>query len=285
MQSAFQNGSEVIQRRVFVVGCPRSGSTLLQSLLAAHLGMTSFRETHFFREFRRRRKWAAIPFLWPSIQARTRLTELAIELGNPSLAYLVPRHALCTNIYVRAYYRMLDTLAIERKALIWVEKTPDHLHSIPLISRYVPRAFFVHIVRDGRDVVASLYDAASQHGGTWSRYQNIDNAIARWNKDIRISENYVRNPDHEVITYARLVGDTKSVLKELCMRLEVTYDPGMVSLSHEVADSLISGEEQWKEGVKSRGIRPVRHEKYNRLFTAKQQSYIQERLLPSRSLG
>ena len=43
-----------IDRRVFVVGVPRSGTTLVQSLLAAHSTMTSFTESHFFdRHFTR----------------------------------------------------------------------------------------------------------------------------------------------------------------------------------------------------------------------------------------
>ena len=37
-----------IKDRIFIVGCPRSGTTLLQSLLAAHPQIHSFPETHFF---------------------------------------------------------------------------------------------------------------------------------------------------------------------------------------------------------------------------------------------
>ena len=42
-----------IDMRVFVVGVPRSGTTLLQSLLAAHSRVASFTESHFWsRHFR-----------------------------------------------------------------------------------------------------------------------------------------------------------------------------------------------------------------------------------------
>ena len=37
-----------IQKRIFIVGCPRSGTTLLQSLLLKHNEITSFPESHFF---------------------------------------------------------------------------------------------------------------------------------------------------------------------------------------------------------------------------------------------
>ena len=39
-----------IERRIFIVGVPRSGTTLVQSLLASHTAMTSFTESHFFRK-------------------------------------------------------------------------------------------------------------------------------------------------------------------------------------------------------------------------------------------
>ena len=37
-----------IEQRIFVVGAPRSGTTLVQGLLAAHSSLTSFTESHFF---------------------------------------------------------------------------------------------------------------------------------------------------------------------------------------------------------------------------------------------
>ena len=40
-----------IERRIFIVGVPRSGTTLLQSLLAAHSELTSFTESHFFSRY------------------------------------------------------------------------------------------------------------------------------------------------------------------------------------------------------------------------------------------
>src|SRR5258705_434249 len=38
----------------------------------------------------------------------------------------------------------------------YADKTPSHLLHVPLLAGRFPRARFVHIVRDGRDVAASL---------------------------------------------------------------------------------------------------------------------------------
>ncbi len=49
--------TSVIEGRIFVVGAPRSGTTLVQSLIASHSQVTSFTESHFFsRHFERSRE-------------------------------------------------------------------------------------------------------------------------------------------------------------------------------------------------------------------------------------
>ena len=60
------------KQRIFLVGCPRSGTTLLQSLLAAHPDITSFPESHFFRHLIDNRRWLHRTFGIASKRARTR---------------------------------------------------------------------------------------------------------------------------------------------------------------------------------------------------------------------
>ena len=42
--------SEPAERPIFIVGCPRSGTTLLQCLIATQKGVVTFPETHFFEQ-------------------------------------------------------------------------------------------------------------------------------------------------------------------------------------------------------------------------------------------
>ncbi|MGL4503377.1 MAG: sulfotransferase family protein, partial [Planktothrix sp.] len=48
---------QIIKNRIFLVGCPRSGTTLLQSLLAAHPQIASFPESHFFQSLAPAQPW------------------------------------------------------------------------------------------------------------------------------------------------------------------------------------------------------------------------------------
>ena len=71
-----------IDRRVFVVGVARSGTTLVQSLLAAHSTMTSFTESHFFDRHFTRLPGLPGPIL--TRDPRSRVHEFLVENGETS---------------------------------------------------------------------------------------------------------------------------------------------------------------------------------------------------------
>jgi hypothetical protein len=106
---------------VLIGGAPRSGTTLLLAILAAHPHIWAISdETNIFRT------WSA---------------------GRRPL-----------NIY-RLYKRILWE-RIPEPARRWCEKTPCHVRFIPQIMDYLDgRLRFIHIVRDARDVTTSFLPA------------------------------------------------------------------------------------------------------------------------------
>ncbi len=138
---------EPIRKRVYVVGCYRSGTTLLESLVACHPQVTGFGfETTLFTHVVPRRplppynaqRWAKI--LEPHCGVRS-----WSELPEPLL---------------EAFDRLAARLARERGASVFVEKTPFHLFHVERILALQPEAKFLHVVRDGRDVVTSVLGGA-----------------------------------------------------------------------------------------------------------------------------
>ncbi len=145
-------------RRIFVVGCGRSGTTLLQSLLASHPEITSFPESHFFPQLRPGRRWARkLGLISP--RAPARFDAFVAAVGWPRRVR--PRLPLARG-YARAFVRLLDAIALKDGKANWVEKTPHHLRYIDEIESYVPDAVFIHIIRSGADVVASYYAASNE---------------------------------------------------------------------------------------------------------------------------
>jgi hypothetical protein len=127
-------------RPVFVVGAPRSGTTWLAELLQAHPDTVGIPqgETQLF--------WALAP-LWLSAERRR----------GPGIRTLVTHHELVAA--VRVFCDALFEAGRAKQgpgATLFIEKTPAHAVHVARMHEVYPEAWFVHIVRDGRDVVRSI---------------------------------------------------------------------------------------------------------------------------------
>ncbi len=255
-------------KHYFCVGCPRSGTTLLQAMLARHPKVFSPPETHFFRKICSHRSWVhrvlgAVPFR----TSRRALRQLLKLLDCPELRSEVPRLRLSYKRNGQAFAQILNYVARDQGADMWVEKTPTHLHFIREILLGVPEARFIHLLRDGRDVVASFFEACLNDQRTWvhqvlprywenritdknGRHRLIDAIVERWNSDIGVSLDHSGDPRHLLLTYADLVQDASNQLKRLCEFMSIEY--GSEMLNHrESAESLVgSGDtRQWMPRV------------------------------------
>jgi LPS sulfotransferase NodH len=236
-----------IQGRIFLVGCPRSGTTLLQCLLAANSHIESFVETHFFeRLFSGRPLLSALGIA--SRRARPRLNQFLEEIGHPETQRQLPLFAVSVRQLSRAFVEILDTLTLDQGKAVWVEKTPGHLHFIDQIERLVEGAKFVHIVRNGADVVASLYDIRTRYPEMWvAEYiRSIDDCIQKWIEDTRVSMMYSTRENHFLVRYEQMVADPRPVLVGLCEFIGVPFEERMLTDYSAVAKQVILESEPWK---------------------------------------
>jgi len=291
-----------IQQRCFLVGCVRSGTTLLQSLLAAHPLVTSFPESMFYRiavgqaatrfrgvpvrgirshvgEMLREAHWRvglATPL------GRSRIETFLHEMDRDDCIDMFPKNSRSLKAQSDAFVRILDTLALEQGKTVWIEKSPCHLGYTDIIEREVPGALFIHIVRDGIDVVASITDAANKYGGHWkTNWGKLDLAIQQWNHTVNQTRRQQHKPNHHVVTYERMVDDTPGVLKELCEFMQIEYLESMLDDYRSAARNVILEKSAWKSGVFGE-IKRDSGEKFRAIFTEEQQAYIRDRLTPIR---
>ena len=209
--------------RTFLVGCPRSGTTLLQSLLFGHPDVISFPETFFFiHALNDQGKLHRLGLA--SVGARRGLESLAqLGLIHPCHRHrwaAVRTERSCARIFTAA----LDGAAARADNALWLEKTPSHLHRVAAIESYVPRAKFVHMVRRGTAVVASLYDVTHRHAEAWGGPRDIDDCARRWRHDVRLSLVHAGKPNHAFVAYEDLVADPDAVLMRLCRFLELPHN-------------------------------------------------------------
>ncbi|MEB3282710.1 MAG: sulfotransferase [Lyngbya sp.] len=263
--------------RIFLVGCPRSGTTLLQSLLAAHPQIASFPEAHFFRHLLGGRKPWQSRLRMASPTARDRFLQFLEEVGHPEMKHYLPPYAIFTLQYVWAFLNVLDDLTLQEGKNIWLEKTPSNLHYISYIEKRVPNAKFIHIIRNGSDVVASLYEVTHKYPEIWSGAWDIDRCIQQWVKDVKLSRKYVNQPNHILVSYEDLVNQTQENLEKLCDFIGISFNLIMIQNHGEAAQKLITEYEPWKASVNQK-VDANRESKFNKIFNENQQDYILKQL-------
>ena len=239
-------------QRAFIVGCPRSGTTLVQAMLARHPDVFSLQETRIFeallggvparwgdRGARAGRRWyhrAGLAQAWG--RARLRELEQAYGTGRPRRPEPV-RWTAC----VRRYVALLDHAAEAAGKSHWVEKTPNHLLFLDEINARIPDARFVHVLRDGADVIASLTDA-DLHQQTTAFAGGVAQWTRRWNHAMQLHRAHMDDPRHLLLCLEDLVADPAGEWERLRRFLQLEEAvPLPASAGSAVADAQA---EPWK---------------------------------------
>jgi hypothetical protein len=248
-----------VEIRVFVVGVPRSGTTLAQSLLAAHSAMTSFTESHFFDKHFTLRPPLTRPILTrdPVPRLRAFLAEndeepppaaAWFESKSRSPLWARPLMPLWTLSTARQFLRVLDEVALRRGSSCWIEKTPRHLPYIPFLEKAGqggPRTSFVHVIRDGLEVVASLHEASK----SWERAYDLDVCVERWNADVALSAARLTSPADHFILYEELTSQPEAVMSRTIEWLGLSWEPEILETYAQASSRLVTTEEAWKADV------------------------------------
>ncbi len=130
---------------------------------------------------------------------------------------------------------------------LWIEKTPEHLFYINLIRQHVPRARFIHIVRDGREVVASLNRLAKIYH-QWQPYMDVTFAAERWNQAWGVTKRWIGHPDHLIVRYETLLLAPRRTLARILQFLGCDHEHDLWKVYPQVACRLIRADEPWKAG-------------------------------------
>ncbi|WP_374674450.1 sulfotransferase [Ideonella sp.] len=200
----------------FVVGCVRSGVGVLRSTLQHHPGLASPEPTHFFR--------------WSEAFGTEPLFRLL--LSNPVLQAHRERDGItesefatllrqCTS-RAELYNRYMALFQQRRKptARRWFDATPQNIYGALLAAASMPRAKFVHVVREPTDVVASL------RAGRAGRAEPLTAACACWNEAVQIASGLKRAFPARVyeLRYEDLLRDPQQQLRLLLSFVDEPFE-------------------------------------------------------------
>lgn len=209
-------------RPIFIVGCQRSGTTLLRLMLDSHPNISCGPETRFLQDFAKLTSES-----WDRLSL----------YGFPK-SYWLDKSAEFFDSFQTEY-------AKSRGKTRWADKTPRYALSLGYINEVFPTAQIVHIIRDGRDVVASHRD----RWGYWSAVK----AVEKWPRYIRTARRVgARLPDDRYIEirYEDLVLATEASLRRLLQYLGEPWDDAV--LHHDQAPHDVSGRYEQFSGDRRR---------------------------------
>lgn len=222
----------------FVVGCPRSGTTMFQRMLAMHPSLATLPEVGWLAtapadrdsvdadgcvtpQFLRRLadrpalgRYAQLPVSTEEIESL--LTSSARIRYNVFAGWLLDRHA-----------------ATRGRPLV-VNKTVGNALHVDALAKTWPHARVVHLIRDGRDVAMSANGwrrapRLAEKFPTWAE-EPVATAALWWEWHVRRAREAGRalGPDRYLeVHYEQLVRWPEAILSVVCGFLGVDYDPAM----------------------------------------------------------
>lgn len=215
------------EKPFFVVGNPRSGTTLLRFILSRHPRLHVPAETGF------------LPFLPHHGQRPLSLQQVRVLLDRigrlnyewrdlvrdaKSFYETLREPTLCHAL--DALYRRKVAQEGARAAR-WGDKTPTYVRYIPELNQIFPRAQFIHVIRDARDVTLS----AMKKWGRDRWYMDSYYLLKNWSRNVtsgRQAGEGLPSGRYLEVRYEALVSDPPAAVSRLCDFLDEDMHPAML---------------------------------------------------------
>lgn len=200
------------QSLVFVIGCPRSGTTWVQRLLGAHPRIRIGQESFLFNNYVAPQMRA-----WRFEQRRERNPAIASGRGGVGLSAHLREEQFLSRLKSYSDTLLEPMMAELQPGELYVDKSPGHARCIPEIKQLYPAARFIHVLRDPRDVAASWSNAASGWGRGWST-SSVKRPVQQWLlfvSTVRQAERWLNSCDFYEVRYERLSAEPEMVISEL----------------------------------------------------------------------
>ena len=202
------------KRPIFIVGSPRSGTTLLRLVLDSHSRISCGPETQFLKELEPivGRRWEAMSRY--GFDRDYWFDKIAALHASP-----------------------LEEYARRRGKVRWADKTPKYGRHLSFIDELYPDCQVIHVIRNGLDVVAS-------HKERWGR-ERAEAATYRWRDyilTIREQSRALPASRYMEVRYESLVGEPEATIRSVLQFLGEPWEDDILDLDKHEHDESASGE-------------------------------------------
>ena len=228
---------------IFIVGCDRSGTTLLRLMLNKSPVLYITPETEFLMTLKNNQelygdfsqiyqRYFFIRDLQTNKATSKTYTFPVFDLTVEEAAQAI--EAVSPTDFSGAAQAIFKASANKRNKQRWGDKTPHQVENITALAEVFPDAQFVHIIRDGRDVAISMRKAGWLKG-------NMLTIAEYWQTKVKagITAGKTLGKDrYGEIYYERLLQQPTATLKALCNWLGLEYTPQMLEYYHDASSNI-----------------------------------------------
>ncbi|MCB0704432.1 MAG: sulfotransferase [Saprospiraceae bacterium] len=210
----------------FIIGTPRSGTTLLSVMLENHsevyvdgesVGISLAREFGYFKRVLSQN---------PTKSKEQLLARICAQSYKGRLANLIPEEIIAQSIDVRTLLsESVNQFAAVAGKKMWGDKTPELIFHIPAILELFPNARFIQMVRDGHSNAASLHQR---------QYYPLDLAAQYWKEinGLGLAYQYILGPNQFLLLrYEELLQDPSAAMRKVCKFLSIPFESEILDLS------------------------------------------------------
>ncbi len=226
-----------LNKPIFIVGAPRSGTTLFQYMLRSHPNISlPTGESHFFIPLFRGEEafgdLSKIENLRSVLEAMYRQSADFLDTDIHGIKFDIDQLASEFHAEGRTSMESIFSGLFEKNALgegkaRWGDKTPYYVLHMKLLLEKFPNAQFIHLIRDGRDVAMSLLNRKHDFG-----VYNYFFAAKYWEIYVELGRECGRslgkNIYHEV-RYEELLNNPEIAMKGVCEFLNESYSDNLVN--------------------------------------------------------
>jgi len=236
-----------IKKPIFIVGVPRSGTTLLYQLLAQHpdLGWFSnnilkklYSEDYLKFVFMRKRIFELRKFPYPPDEFNQRFflpEETPFEGGRLfRMAFQVSWNPQVSEKGLALLKKIIIETLIQQNKKRFLSKVPRNSMRIPAINTFFPNSKFIHIIRDGRAVVNSLLKRSKENPTGYfgiplknsnKNMNQIEKHAIQWNEvieEIKKASKNLKDGQYMEIKYEDLINSPKEHMKQITKFCELS---------------------------------------------------------------
>lgn len=222
----------------FIIGSGRCGTTLLRRVLTAHPDICIPPETYVLHKciqlFRRLNTlpWDdLVNLVLSTIEYHPKFTDFNLSL-RPLYQQLIniPEKDRTLALIIDQFYQFYAS-ENQYQCIRWGDKTPLYTLHLDSILQVFPRAQFIHLIRNGVDVVHSYLKTKLR--------LELEDTSRRWLESVNIARSFGdQHPSiYLEIRYETFVEDPKKIVKQVCEFLGIEYSDRMID-SQAVANKM-----------------------------------------------